>query len=314
MSEMERPASEPRTSVDPGPPLPFERWAELSARLLKRSRDERLDILEEHEVDPLEWDRSERHWVAQLADDLDRGDEDRADRYAARCAEEMRRREGKPDETVPAEPAITAPPVAPPPLEPPRVAPPPLEPPLVAPPPLVTPPPSAPPPIVSKPVIDSTMQPLVMPIPGRVLPFGDKPSLDLSKPSPPQPLPSTVGETLPFQMDLMAIAMPFIKRAEGGSAPAHEERAPSPAPLASTPAPANVGPPMTLDAYASLCAELLAYPERRPDIRKRYRIPDEATLAAVHARWQAHFGEQPQVRAEWQAKCTAFRDWLTKNR
>ena len=78
-------------------------------------------------------------------------------------------------------------------------------------------------------------------------------------------------------------------------------------------APPNA-PAMTLDAYASLCAELLAQPARRPDVLQRYQIADETALNELHAFWQKQFAKEPRLHAEWQSKCEAFRDWLTHKR
>jgi hypothetical protein len=143
-----------------------------------------------------------------------------------------------------------------------------------------------------------------MPVPRQALPFGDKPALDLSKPSPPQQAPAISGETLPLQVNLMAMALPFMK----GQREALETKD------AGTSAPLPKVPTMTLDAYASLCAELSAQPDRRIEVLRRYRIADDAALNALHASWQKQFADQPRMQTEWQSKYQAFRDWLAQNR
>lgn len=479
MSTPETPTPDAATPADATPLLPFERWAEVSALLLKRSADERLDILEEQEIDPAAWVRNDRHWTAQLADDLDRGDEERPERYAARCAEELRaRREralpagdgaatatatatgrqeieagaaqttggepaakiaGATTGTLPVPPVVLsaagaaapplsfAPPHAPPPpsFATPHVAPPPSfatphaepSPSFAAPPAVVSPPalafssadspaspaapPAAPPPaalplVTPKPAaLVGTMAAGPMPLPGRALPFGNKPSQNIPEPAPApataSPKPSVSGETLPLGADLRAFVTPFVKGQSSAAKPAASGAAQpgSPAtaqpPSAATPpgsqapaqpatvaarpapaqpapvdpglaqtapaqaapaqtAPANPGlaqtapaqpapahpapaqpgapaartspatPEMTLDAYASLCAEMVVHPQHRADILRRYSIADEATLHALHGQWRERFSRDPALEAQWQNKYKTFRDWLAQRR
>ncbi len=283
MSPTENVASDIKTAITQEALIPFEQWAGISARLLKRSRDERLDILDAAKVDPLDWLQAEQHWVATLADDLDRGEDERINHYAKVCSEELQRR-GLPETVDTMVPAEAAPPDAPP---------------SDAPSPAI-PSPDAPPPAIPSPArFDLTAPALVMPIPRQALPFGDKPALDLSKPSPPRPMPEVQGDTLPLQVNMMEMALPFMKNQRGGSG--------------TKTAPPNA-PAMTLDAYASLCAELLAQPARRPDVLQRYQIADETALNELHAFWQKQFAKEPRLHAEWQSKCEAFRDWLTHKR
>lgn len=286
-------AAPPKTIAAEKPVVPFERWAAVSARLLKRSRDERLDMLEENEIDPLDWASADRYWVEMLAEDLDRGDDTRASHYAKVCAEELRRRERPETPSAPEpkpEPKAAEPPAPPVAVVP--AAPAPIELAPTAPPAAALP--VAPPAVVKTPPrLDMTAPAFVAPVRGEALPFGDKPSLDLSEPSPPQPKTGISGETLPLQVNLKAMALPFMQGKGEAQAAA---------------------PTMTLDAYASLCAELAAQPEKRGEVLVRYRVAEDAALNALHASWQKQFAAQPQMRAEWQSKYDAFRAWLMQRR
>lgn len=71
---------------------------------------------------------------------------------------------------------------------------------------------------------------------------------------------------------------------------------------------------MTLDAYASLCAEMVVHPQHRADILRRYSIADEATLHALHGQWRERFSRDPALEAQWQTKYKTFRDWLAQRR
>lgn len=75
---------------DPG--VPFDVWAEVSARLLRLAPDERADVLDALGVDQDAWTPADAHWTAALASDVAAGRTDRATQYGARCADELRRR------------------------------------------------------------------------------------------------------------------------------------------------------------------------------------------------------------------------------
>ena len=297
MSSLETPALSTEPRAEPEPEMAFERWAEVSARLLKRSPEERLDILEEVEIDPAAWSRADRRWIAQIAEDLDRGDEERPTRYAAVCSEELRGRKKEPKMSAPALVGSSSVAVSP----------------AVAP----------------KVGIGETVMDLGMILPKRALPFGDKPSQAL----PPAPAPTSPpksgmsGQTLPAEVNLMALVTPFTKP----STPPVFSPAPTPPPAVSgdsapppaltteaaspgVTAPGGTAPEMTVDAYASLCAEMAVFPQRRGDILRRYNIADDAALAVLRARWKERFGREPAMEMVWQEKYRTFRDWLAQNR
>ncbi|MDC0740948.1 hypothetical protein [Polyangium mundeleinium] len=345
--------------------LPFERWADISARLLRRGPAERLDILEELEIDPVDWSKNELHWAMTLSRDADADRQDRMELYAAKCLAEMnRRREPKVQESAEA-PAAPSPPIAS------TAA---CQEPLAAPPAAFVQPPAAPvsppePPAVVLPKPASalgTTMPAVMLPPGKPLPFGEQPSrefvdalqvpraaaaaeqigdtqplpivedagqgalgarpldapVDLAmtgpiklpataepplpfsdRPAPefveamqtpraPAPRTAITDATLPLQMDLMAqarAAMPFLKP----SAPVEAPR-------------------LSLDAYASLCAELAVRPESRAKVFRRYGIRDDAAWRAVDQEWRVRFTERPEIQREWQGKYDRFREWLLR--
>lgn len=189
----------------------------------------------------------------------------------------------------------------------------------------------------------------VMPIPGRALPFGNKPSTSAAEPAPaPKPAPSPAkpgvsGETLPLGASLLPYVMPFAKSgapAQPAPAPAQPAQAlpaaapaqaapaqpaqalPAAAPAQPAPAPAfaavarpnSAAPEMTLDAYASLCAEMTVHPQHRADILRRYGIADDAALRVLHVRWRDRFVQDPATESQWQSKYKTFRDWLAQKR
>ncbi|XYI02877.1 hypothetical protein ACMHYB_25245 [Sorangium sp. So ce1128] len=86
-------------------PLDFEAWSELSARLLERDVDARLDLLAEADVDPVDWNRCDMHWSLALAQDISAGRLDRAQRHGGRCATELAQRRRPAAAAQPASPA-----------------------------------------------------------------------------------------------------------------------------------------------------------------------------------------------------------------
>ena len=286
-------ASVPKAAVPGETEIDFETWADLSARMLKLDQEGRFDFLEEQEIDPADFARAEQRWVTALSDDLSAEKMDRVDLYAARCAAEMQRRKEMKSEPaakvvdvpvpikalVPAKsPAVLAPapakeiiapfaasPVAFFAVESPMAPPPPLvvsAPALMSAPPAVVihaPLPPAPiamvsmPPVVRAPAHLSGTMMTPEPVTGgrpaaAALPFGQAPSAEfvseMSAPRVSAPEASVGSETMPLGVDLLGSLrkeLPFLKAAP--SVPA--------AVLA-----AAAWPRLTLDTYASLCAEL----------------------------------------------------------
>jgi hypothetical protein len=137
------------------------------------------------------------------------------------------------------------------------------------------------------------------------LPFGPTPSsefvasLSAAKPTAPH---SEVGETLPLGANLLSAMLPALPFNRAGS--------PSP-PVAGRPAPA---PQLTLDAYASLSAELAVFPAQAIDILRKYGVLDDTMRRELDQRWGDLFLIAPPLRDEWQRKVVSFGDWLRRGR
>lgn len=265
--------------------IDFETWAELSARLLKLDQEARFDFLEEREIDPADYARAEQRWVMTISDDLSAEKMDRVDLYASKCAAEMARRAAAPAEVgradvetlapleapVAAAPApsreVTTPPVALFAMDPPN----PLLSPTVAPVNELPPTPAvvfsaqvpaAPAAVVSIPAVvrapahlsGTMMTPeslLGSRQPAAALPFGPTASpafaAGMSAPRVPSPEPTVGGATLPLGVDLLGSLRKELPFRKGAATPAP---------------PVAAWPQLTLDTYASLCAELAVFPER----------------------------------------------------
>jgi hypothetical protein len=88
--------TQPAFDHDNPPPLDFERWAELSADLLARTRDDQLDILEAREIELDLWEACNAFWVGELAAQIARSNLKLAERYGTRCAAALERRKAEP--------------------------------------------------------------------------------------------------------------------------------------------------------------------------------------------------------------------------
>ena len=146
-----------------------------------------------------------------------------------------------------------------------------------------------------------------LPIPHRPpadpLPFGITPSsefvasLAAVRPATPH---SEVGETLPLGANMLSAMLPALPFNHAGTAPP---------PVAGKFASA---PQLTLDAYASLCAELSVFPARTIDILQKYGVVDDSMRRELDQRWRDLFTTAPPLRDEWQRKVTSFSDWLRR--
>lgn len=167
--------------------------------------------------------------------------------------------------------------------------------------------------------------------PQNPLPFTPSPALE-SRFSATRPAPATppANNPLPFQAPSPAAksALPFTPpAAPAASAPApatgsfsfampfqrpaeHTPSAPPPPLGPATPAPAAPAPRaqtpyqpphpdrFTLADYAHLCAGVRVHPTHVPWIRSLYGLSEQG-WTALHARWQQHFAQNPELRAEW---------------
>ena len=122
-----------------------------------------------------------------------------------------------------------------------------------------------------------------------------------SVPGPPRAKHAKVAETLPLGANLLSALLPTLpfKQLAG----AHAAGVAPPTPL----------PDLTLDAYASLCAELTVFPAKSAEILRKYGLADDRARRGMDQRWQDLFTTAPSLRSEWQRKTTAFCDWLRHN-
>jgi len=74
--------------------------------------------------------------------------------------------------------------------------------------------------------------------------------------------------------------------------------------------PREEAPRLTLEQYASLAAEIGAFPERSDEIRARYRVQDEAAWKELHHVFHAMFTADPAVRTRWQALVAHYQGWF----
>lgn len=171
----------------------------------------------------------------------------------------------------------------------------------------VKPPASIPPTFRQASDLAGTISVASLPIPDRPptdpLPFGITPSaefvasLSVARPTTPH---SEVGETLPLGANLLSAMLPALPFNHAGSflSPAVAKPAPS--------------PQLTLDAYASLCAELAVFPARATDILRKYGVVDDTMRRELDQRWRVLFTTASPLREEWQRKVTSFGDWLRR--
>jgi hypothetical protein len=291
------------------PTLSFDAWADLSARLMGLEQDRRFEVLDEQKVPPKEWTRCDQHYVRALGTDVAQGRRERVEIYGRKCAEEMDRRSKA--GAAPAPPEQPAPKADPPPDAPVAAF---VAPPAPASEPVAVPsflkPDAAPmplPPVVRAPAnLVATAMAFELPtaIRAGALPFSKHAAPSLApfsqQPKPPPPPAEgpggtqRLGATMALDNDLHAIvqaALPFAG-------------APAPKP------PPPAFPRMPLQSYATLHAELAAFPQRAAEIRQKYAIADEAAQAALDQSWQARFDAHPETRAEWQRLAVQHRQWL----
>jgi hypothetical protein len=71
-------------------------------------------------------------------------------------------------------------------------------------------------------------------------------------------------------------------------------------------------PPLTLEQYASLLAELRVFPERASEIRARYFVPNDDALLALRLEWQARFSADRGLLHLFNSTYERFCQWLLK--
>jgi hypothetical protein len=79
-------------------------------------------------------------------------------------------------------------------------------------------------------------------------------------------------------------------------------------------APAPRAPPLTLEQYASLLAELHVYADRNGEIMARYGVTGRAAMDALGAVYRARFDKDPGMLQSFQKLELQYRDWLFRSR
>jgi hypothetical protein len=69
-------------------------------------------------------------------------------------------------------------------------------------------------------------------------------------------------------------------------------------------------PRLSLKGYASLRAELLVWPERSAEIRRRYHVMNEAARRALEEHWQVELAASPEARATFDKALAGYTAWL----
>jgi len=73
-------------------------------------------------------------------------------------------------------------------------------------------------------------------------------------------------------------------------------------------------PRLSLEAYASLRAELSQWPERSDEILPRYHVMNEAAQRALEAHWQAEIAASPEAYATFDKLLAEYTAWLRTQR
>jgi hypothetical protein len=79
-------------------------------------------------------------------------------------------------------------------------------------------------------------------------------------------------------------------------------------------APAAIALSLVLQPYASFCVERELYAGRISEVRARYGIADLATETTLDQKWQTVLGADATLRADFDAKCKSYREWLLSRR
>lgn len=333
-------------------PLDFERWSTLSAKMLGRSPEERDAILEGEGVELDAWDESDAHWLGMLKSDVMRGDLDRAKHYGLACAEETKRRQAAPAQEA-VEAARPEPGPAPLPARPPTAADEvhaaephatpakPSTPQAPAVPWYEAPPiaePIDPRPKRSPPAKSLAETSMALPVRSKPLPFGGSTSPGFRAPIPgataaPKParalgetslaLPIVRGDPLPFGGSTspgFRVAL-LDEPPATDQAPTGEETMAIPTAFVEGEAALPFGeadangetPSLTLEQFASMCAELQVTPDQATAIAQRYAGSTERA-ARAHRAWMRDIASDRELAERFRVTYERFWAWLSKNR
>lgn len=291
------------------PPLDFDRWTALSARLLNLGTEERIVILDERGVALEDWMSSDEHHCSALAAEVAAGELTRAEMYGRACAAEIaRRRRGGPEVSPPQDLHEPAAPTAkgettptPAPLGGASAAP-------------------------SAEDVPSYLRELMLGVStassgtsslagtmsapdlpsfikraaAKPLPFREAPSPQfLTVPSVPSSSSIPSGATMELGVDIFAqvkSALPFPGRSAPAANPTSDRQ--------------QEFPRLPLETYASLCAELSVFTDRSAEILKKYGISNEHVRRAVDNDWQGRLSAHTDTREELQRLKTTYETWL----
>ncbi|APR87642.1 hypothetical protein A7982_12991 [Minicystis rosea] len=313
--------------------LDFDTWAGLSAQLLHRDMDERIDILDERGVTLEDWTSSDDHYARLLVADIAAGRMERPNSYGRKCAAEIQRR--KQPAHTPHEATDTQAGAA---LEPEPATPAPAPEatvPTLLQEPLTTSARVAPPRELTSTLAAESLPSFIKQSAPKPLPFGGTPSAEfLAGANAPKPVPtSSVGATIGVNADLMSqvrAALPFAPPDDVTQKPSlaavGETKAVDAALLVQAakmlPFPTSAGagtkpsqatfPRLPLQTYASLCVELSLFPDRATEVSAKYGVSNEAARHALDRDWESRFSAYPETRQEWEQACTTYRDWLRR--
>jgi hypothetical protein len=144
-------------------------------------------------------------------------------------------------------------------------------------------------------------QPLKAPLPFHA-PDPNRPSPPPAPPPPPS-RPDSPGETQAIRV-VRGAGLPF----HGGAPPAP---APPPPPKATpTRAPAEEGPPMSLERHAYMCLEIALDPARTDEILARYEVTPEVRSRA-DTYYRAHLATDAELAARWHRAYASYHAWFT---
>ena len=73
-------------------------------------------------------------------------------------------------------------------------------------------------------------------------------------------------------------------------------------------------PRLSLEAYASVRAELSLWPERSAEILPRYHVMNEAAQTALEEHWQRELAASPEARATFEKDLASYTAWLRAQR
>jgi hypothetical protein len=112
---------------------------------------------------------------------------------------------------------------------------------------------------------------------------------------------------------------PVLDPRKGETAPLGDDSIPKPfAALPFVGAPIRVGvipfPRLSLQQYASLCAELAVVPSQSDEILRRYHVMGEAAHWALSEHWQAKLAASPEARATFEKDLASYTAWLRAQR